>query len=504
MNKKLLQRSLKICLLVFTLLFAITVIPSASVETQAATAGFKTVSGKTYYVTTSGSYKKGWMTLSGKKYYFDSKGVMQTGWKTISGKKYYFSTKGIMQTGWKTISSKKYYFNSSGVMQTGWKTISNNRYYFNSNGVMQTGFIKLDGKTYYLKSNGVMATGWLKNSKGQYRYCNSKGVMQTGWLTNAKGQKRYFSKSNGVMATGWMKNSSGQYRYFSTTDGVMYIGMKKIGSYYYYFRKSNGTRYQNGFGTVSGKKYYFNKSNGRRRTGWLTLSGKKYYFASDGVMYASRTATIGGVKYTFDSNGVAKEYVVNNAVGKTGLTVVSESSSYVMVTDSGRSSTKQYKLHINYMTHPGVADGTLSDLDLLAAVCDAEANDQGLIGMQAVAMCLLNRTLDTYYPASLRGVVYQMAPGIQYAVVTDGALKKRLVDNNWQKKELAYQAAQKAMDMFEAYVKYGTKRKLEGFDRDDFNFKFFMMDWCYWEQPLNFSKVDNFLYKDHMFFVDWV
>lgn len=464
MNKKMLQRGLRICIMVFALMLGSMLLPTASVETQAATAGFKTVSGKTYYVTSSGAYKKGWLTLSGKKYYFDSKGVMQTGWETISSKKYYFNSKGVMQTGW----------------------------------------LKKSGKHYYLKSNGVMATGWLKNSKGQRRYFNSKGVMATGWLTNAKGHKRYFSKSNGVMATGWVKNSSGSYRYFGKNDGVMLTGMQKIGSYYYYFRKSSGTRYQKGFGTISNKTYYFKKSNGRRVSGWLKLSGKQYYFDKDGVMYTSTTATVDGKKYTFDAKGVAKEYVANSGADKTGLTVVSETSSYVMVTDIGRSSSKQYKLDINYMKHPGVADGTLSDLDLLAAVCDAEANDQGVIGMQAVAMCLLNRTLDTYYPASLRGVVYQRAPGIQYAVVTDGALAKRLVNNKWEEKEEAYVAAKAALEMFDAYVKNGTKRKLEGFDRDDFNFKFFMMDWCYWQQSLNFSKVDSYQYKDHVFFVNWV
>ena len=110
MNKKLLQRSLRVCLMVLALMLGTMMLPSATVETQAATAGFKTVSGKTYYVTKSGSYKTGWLTLNGKKYYIKYKGVMQTGWKTISKKKYYFDSKGVMATGWKTISKKTYYF----------------------------------------------------------------------------------------------------------------------------------------------------------------------------------------------------------------------------------------------------------------------------------------------------------------------------------------------------------------------------------------------------------
>ncbi len=58
-------------------------------------------------------------------------------------------------------------------------------------------------------------------------------------------------------------------------------------------------------------------------------------------------------------------------------------------------------------SHPGVADGTKSDLDILAAVCEAEAGDQGIAGMKAVALCLLNRTLDKEFPSSVRYVLYQ-------------------------------------------------------------------------------------------------
>ena len=49
-----------------------------------------------------------------------------------------------------------------------------------------------------------------------------------------------------------------------------------------------------------------------------------------------------------------------------------------------------------FLEHPGIADGKVSDLDLLAAVCDAEAGDQGVVGMEAVALCVLNCTIDHY------------------------------------------------------------------------------------------------------------
>ena len=51
---------------------------------------------------------------------------------------------------------------------------------------------------------------------------------------------------------------------------------------------------------------------------------------------------------------------------------------------------KWYYMEKEFLEHPGIADGTVSDLDLLAAVCDAEAGDRGLVGMEAVALCVLN------------------------------------------------------------------------------------------------------------------
>lgn len=468
MNKKLLQRGFRLGLLLLVLVIGGMTFTGSTAEVQAATAGFTTKNGNTYYVTSSGNYQTGWLTLNGKKYYFKKTGVMATGWMTISSKKYYFNKK---------------------------------------TGVMATGFLTLSGKKYYMGSNGVMRTGWIKNSKGQYRYFGkNNGVMATGWLKNSAGQYRYFNQSTGIMATGWLKNSAGEYRYFNPSNGVMKTGKCKIGSYYYYFKKSNGVRYQKGFGTISGNKYYFKKTNGRMVTGWLTVSGKKYYFGSDGIMYVNTTATINNVKYTFASNGVATEYFEKSDASKTGLTVVSQTSTSVKVSDSARSSSRQYYLDINYLKHEGVADGTLSDLDILAALCDAEAGNQGLVGMEAVALCVLNRTLENYYPSSVRGVIYQRATattGIQFSVVTDGALAKRLSNIKWEAKATAYKAAQAALDMFEAYQKKGTKRTLKGFDRKDFNFKFFMTEAAFWAQNLDFDNLDYFKYKDHVFFVSW-
>ena len=59
-------------------------------------AGFKTINGKTYYITASGAKQKGWLTLKGKKYYFNKKtGVQLKGWqKDSKGRNIRYFTKG--------------------------------------------------------------------------------------------------------------------------------------------------------------------------------------------------------------------------------------------------------------------------------------------------------------------------------------------------------------------------------------------------------------------------
>lgn len=245
-------RILIVSLLVMLFAAGVTVHTTAK-EAQAATAGFKTVKGKTYYVKSNGQYYKGWLTLGKNKYYFSTKtGVMATGWvKNAKGQYRYFSTKtGVMATGWVKNGKGKYrYFSTgSGVMFTGWVKNGSGKY------------------RYFSTKDGIMATGWVKNGKGQMRYFTTgNGIMATGWVKNGNGQMRYFSTGSGVMATGWVKNGNGQYRYFSTSTGVMSIGWVK---------------------NSSGNQYYFD-SNGIMATGVKTINGTIYVFASNGVLQST-------------------------------------------------------------------------------------------------------------------------------------------------------------------------------------------------------------------------
>lgn len=434
-------------------------VPATAKEVQAAKTGFTTINGKSYYIDEDGSRHKGWLTLNGKKYYFNKKtGVQLKGWgRDGQGRKMRYFTKG------------------QGYMVTGYLTDSagHTRYF--------------DTKT------GIMARGWMTDSKGyKYYFTSGEGVMAKGWLENSKGQFRYFSKSNGRMLTGFQKDTKGNTRYFNPSTGIMATGLKKIEGYYFYFAKSNGVRYQKGFGTVGNNKYYFSPKNGRAQTGWLTLDGKRYYFSSKGVMYVNRTATIDGTTYSFDKNGVATEskYEIN---GKT-----------VQVYDSGNKRT--YTLMKEFLEHPGIENGETSDLELLAAFCEAEAGNQGKIGMEAVALCTLNRTIkaDKEFPSELRYVIYQGSSSFaQYSVVTNGSLEKRL-NGQFYNRTLAYEAAREALEIFNNYVNNGKARTLKGFDRKDFNFMYFMTEEAFWSQPLDFDKVDYFKFRDHVFFVDWV
>lgn len=430
---------------------------------------------------------------------FSVSAATKTGFVTENGKTYYINKDGSRQKGWLELNGRKYYFNrTTGVQLKGWAKDSSGkviRYFTKGAGYMVTGNLK-DSKgniRYFDEKTGLLTRGWRTDAKGyKYYYYSGSGVMATGWVQDKKSQRRYFSKANGRMLTGWVENSAGNYRYFHPTSGILYVGLQKVGEDYYYFSKTTGIRYEKGFGTVGSKKYYFDKKTGKMKTGWLEEDGKKYYFESSGAMVVNDVQAIDGATYKFDENGVASKVDSNYVIdGK-----------YVKVFDAKNN--KWYYMEKEFLEHPGIADGTVSDLDLLAAVCDAEAGDQGLVGMEAVALCVLNCTVDKYkeFPSQIRYVVYQGKPN-QYAVVIDGALIKRL-KGQFEDRTNAYAAAKAAMTMFNDYINKGTARTLPGFKKKDFDYKFFMTPQAFWAQNLNFSKLDYEQYKGHMFFVDWI
>lgn len=451
-------------------LLAVFVLGSVSVSAAAKKTGFVTQSGKTYYINKDGTKQKGWLELNGKKYYFDKKtGVQLKGWAKDSAGKLL-----------------RYFTSGSGYMVTGFLTDSkgHTRYF--------------DPKT------GLLTRGWMTDKKGyKYYFTSGSGVMAKGWLQNSKGEKRFFNTNTGKMRVGWVKNAKGESRFFHLTNGIMYTGLKKVDNAYYYFSESTGFRYQKGLLKVGTATYYFDKTTGKAQIGWLKLDGKKYYFGEKGVRYENTTATIDGKTYQFDKNGVAKvsDYVIEG--------------NNIIVHD--KKNNRDYKVWKTFLELPGLASGEIKDEDILAALCESEAGGQGHVGMVAVALCVLNRTIkpDREFPSELRYTVYQGGAFAQYSPVQNGQLHKRLRDGQYYDRAAAYKAAKAALQIFDDYVKTGKPRTLAGFDRKDFNFMYFMSESSFYNQNLNFSKVDNFLYKYdkyvpnsgdayHMFFVDWV
>lgn len=286
MRKGLWKNWLRVCLLMLVLCVGYTAVPSSAQEVHAASQGFKTTKGKTYFYDKNGKKHKGWLTYQGNKYYFNKKtGVQVKGWLTLSGKKYYFtSQKGVMCTGWLQNSKgqRRYFNKTTGAMTTGWMTLDGKKYHFNkSTGIMQTGFVKISGKTYYFdpKEKGAMKIYWLTLNGKKY-YMDKNGVLQTGWVKTKSGKTYYFTSKKGVMATGWLTSTSGNKRYFDPKTGIM------------------ATKFQ-------------------------VIDGKTYYFAPDtGVMYVNKTATIGDKTYQFGADGVAEEIVSKDYDEKVYLEVM--------------------------------------------------------------------------------------------------------------------------------------------------------------------------------------
>ncbi len=270
---------------------------SAGVYQGYAPAGKQTISGKTYYLNSSGKYVCGWRTISGKKYYFKySDGTMATGWTTIGGKKYYFSVKtGAMVTGTVKISNAWCKFNSSGVFQ----------------GYVPKGKQVVNGNTYFIGANGKILTGWQTiNGKKYYFKVGTGGTMATGWTTIG-GVKYYFKQADGSMVYNTARIGGVFYQF---SESGRYLGIHDSGWIYYqgqnYYLGSNG-KPRTGWveDSYHGTWYYFRSSDGTMVTGWQTIGGRKYYFHEDGTM-ATGWVYIAGHVYVFGDNGVyiRKEY----------------------------------------------------------------------------------------------------------------------------------------------------------------------------------------------------
>ena len=388
-------------------------------------------------------------------------------------------------------------------------------YYYKNGAKVKNAWVSVNGKKYFFDSKGHQVTGWQNGTSSSvkrffFTTLGQKGYMATGFVAESSGKVRYFDTKSGNMARGW-KSISGSYRYFDTKTGELYVGYRRIGQYYYFLRnntdiKKRGIRYQAGWYTSGGTRFYFSKRDGHAQVGWLTLDGKKYYFDTKGHLYVNKTFKVSGRSYKADKNGVVT--VVRTAQPAPAIAATytarktftyANHGSYVTVYDSTNG--RYYNMVSQFLTDYGVASGASTDRDILAALCEAEAGDQGLIGMEAVAMCILNRTIkaDKEFPSEVRLVIYQTNPR-QYST-TVAAVNQRL-SGNWYNKTLAYQAADEAMKIFTAYRTKGTARVISGFyGNQDVPFMYFMMNYAF---SSSYSRGGfRYVYRDHTFFVDW-
>lgn len=511
MKKK--RNILLLCMLGFLLVAAPVLVSSVKpVSVQAAVKnGWATDSAGNKYYYKNGKKLKGAIKLSnGDKYYFHkTTGKMlknYMGSYVVKGKKhylYYQSNGKAMKSKWLNYKSKKYYFNRYGFSAIGFGKLGKKQYYFNEDSTLYTGWLTKAGQKYYFdpKKNGAALMGLVSYSNNVKRYFSYKdGHMYQGWITYSAGKKRYFSYKNGNMLRGWAKNTLSQYRYFDKDTAFMVRGWLTVSGNKYYMDPSTGVR-QSGAMTIDGNSYYFNpKSSDAMLRGWRTSGSKRYYYNRNGVMQKNTTLTIDGVRWTFDKYGVGQkakdQYVVEG--------------NRVKVVENGRN----YYLQKEFIQHPGVADGTLSDEELLAALVYCEAGDQGSVGMEAVALTIYNRTVsnDTYYPDSLRYVIYQQS---QYSPVfvkrnssdPGSALYMRLKNPHGEGYTQCMQAVQRAKKTMLAYKSNKTARKVSGFPtngKKDFDYLFFMTKGAFNSLGLNWSQCGAVTYKDHVFFSKWV
>lgn len=113
----------------------------------------------------------------------------------------------------------------------------------------------------------------------------------------------------------------------------------------------------------------------------------------------------------------------------------------------------------------------LGNLELLAQLCQAEAGNQGVYGMQLVADVVLNRVDDERFPDTIEEVIFQEG---QFSVVKNGQFDNAA----WNMSEEAFLA---------------SELEMLGAERIDSEILYFSAT----EQPVNGKRA--WKYKDHWF-----
>ena len=255
------------------------------------------INGKLYYFNPDNGYSAhtGWLTWwrDRSKSYFGSDGVAQSGWKTLSGKRYYIDPITFKTVRWEqTIGGKQYYFNDDYSMHTGlvtwWK--DGTKSFYGNDGVIASGWQSWSGSRYYFDPKTYKAVQWSQTIEGKEYYFDEHYRMHTGWLRwNATGKYSFYD-SNGVIVKG-KRTIHGVTYDFGTTgridlDWIQLDIVNKAQSY------SSSTGYLILVNTLENKVAIFTG-----RSGNWNLS--KYWKCSDG---AAATPTVKGT-FTVQNRG---------------------------------------------------------------------------------------------------------------------------------------------------------------------------------------------------------
>lgn len=122
-----------------------------------------------YYYFKNKKKLTGYQKIGSSRYFFSSTGERLSGVYYAAGKYRFFKKNGKLQTkkGWKTISGKKYYLSKNGVIKEGFFTVSKNKYYQTVLTGIVTGEHVIEGKRYYFKSSGVYDEDMTKRVREQ-------------------------------------------------------------------------------------------------------------------------------------------------------------------------------------------------------------------------------------------------------------------------------------------------------------------------------------------------
>ena len=521
-----------------------------------------------------------WQQENGVWYYYNADGERATGWLEDGGNLYYLNPDGSMATGWQQIDGKWYYFRSWGAAYRNeifTDPSDGNIYYGLSDGSMaKSSWIQIDGKWYYFRSWGAAYRNeiFTDPADGNIYYGLSDGSMAKSSWIQIGGKWYYFRSWGAAYRNEIFTDPSDGNIYYGLSDGSMAKSTWiQIGGKWYYFR-SWGAAYRNEIFTdpADGNTYYGQSDGSMAKNTWITKGGKKYYFrswgaayhneiftdpangniyygSSDGSVVVNQWVQTSGGRYRFDSQGRAYRNQWFDSAGnptsyEPAIGFYYVGSNGVMLTDTYYKTQKdggdyyysfsgtgacnyadpQYvraKDSVNgiyyVMEHQYFTDPQVSERDLMAAICAAEAGIQRTTGMTAVAMVVRNRMEE--YGYSMKTAIYRQQ---QFEPARNGSLTRYLQGISSGTSSImqelvntgAYIAADTSEKIMNDYKTNGTNRVIPGFGdtRADFDYLYFMTPAAFERLNLDPEKCVTYTYtyqgatytSSHIFFVNWV